>query len=168
MLSLTTTRLTLDRFSPDDEVLLHLLFTDPYARQYLWDNEILEKEVTIDILRKNEAYFQNHRWGLWKIQLKDTGDVIGFAGLWPFFDEQQPQLLYGLFQKYTGRGYATEAAAAVAKYCFDQLGFSYLTASMDEPNAASHKVAGRLGMKLAGRRIENGKPTVFYRLEKSR
>ncbi|WP_394336181.1 hypothetical protein [Adhaeribacter arboris] len=38
---------------------------------------------------------------------------MGFAGLWFFFEEDQPHLLYGLLPEYTKSGLATEAARAV-------------------------------------------------------
>lgn len=167
MISLKSTRLILAPFSPDDEVLLHTLFTDPFIREHLWDSEIVPIETTRDILAKNQQYFTGNKWGLWQVRLHETGDTIGFSGLWPFFDELQPQLLYGLFEKYTRRGYATEACTLVLEYCFGQLGFTCLRASMDEGNTSSNKVAEKLGMALVDKRMEKQKPTVFYEIEKS-
>ena len=40
----------------------------------------------------------------------DTDITIGMVGLWEFFDEPQPQLLYALLPEHTGKGIADEAS----------------------------------------------------------
>jgi ribosomal-protein-alanine N-acetyltransferase len=87
-------------------------------------------------------------------------------GLWHFFDERQPQLLYALLPDFTGRGYAAEGARRIVEYAFAELGLDYLDASCDVPNAASQRTAERLGMKKYKEEVKNGLPTLFYRLEK--
>jgi len=162
---LETGRLTLVPFAKD-LALLHDTFTNPFVREYLWDDETISPEQTSDILDTNLQAFDNESWGLWKILLKKDRAYVGFAGLWIFFEETQPQLLYGLLPESTGRGYATEAAAAVVDYAFDQLGFSYLTASFDTPHIASRRVCQNLDMEEMNTTRINGKLTTFYRIEK--
>ena len=47
---------------------------------------------------------------------------LGFAGLWHPPDLHEPELCWSLFPGNTGRGYATEAAAAALRWCFDEGG----------------------------------------------
>ncbi|NJS16396.1 MAG: GNAT family N-acetyltransferase [Nostocaceae cyanobacterium CSU_2_110] len=68
----------------------------------------------------------NQKFGLWFIQTKDEKEIIGFVGLWYFFDESQPQLVYALLPEATKKGYATEAANKILEYCFNQLGYQYV------------------------------------------
>ncbi len=164
--TLTTSRLTLIPFEKEDLAVLHLTFTNPFGRKFLWDDEIIPLETTKDILTKSETYFQQHHWGLWKILLTAQQRYAGFAGLWYFFDESQPQLLYGVLPDQTNQGLATEASEAVIQYAFEQLGFSYLTASCDTPHTDSKKVCERLGMKLVEEKNINGKSTTFYRIDR--
>ncbi|MEM9670962.1 MAG: GNAT family N-acetyltransferase [Cyclobacteriaceae bacterium] len=164
---LLTSRLRLIPFSQSDQDLLHQTFTDLFVRKFLWDDEIIPESQTREILEQNEQHFQNDHWGLWKIAQKTDEVYIGFAGLWYFFEEDQPQLLYGLLPTATGQGYATEASRAIVHYAFQELGFSYLIASCDVPHTASRKVAERLGMQFVEERTEQDKPTAFYRLEKA-
>ena len=161
-------RILLLPFTPDDQQLLYDLFTDPFIRKYLWDDEILTQEATGEILDQNTKLLEENAWGLWKIILNPTGSVIGFAGLWSFFDEPQPQLIYGLRKPHTGNGYAQEAAQLVISYAFNKLGFSYLDASMDKPHLASQKVAEKLQMTRFKEAVIDGKETVFYRLTSNR
>ncbi len=161
-----TVRLTLVPFQTHEVVLLHETFTDPSVRQFLWDNQVISVEQTQEIVLTSQVHFQNHNWGLWKIILKADQSYLGFAGLWFFFDESQPQLLYGLLSDKTKQGYATEAAQAIIKYAFNALQFTYIVASCDTPHTDSKNVCLRLKMILEEEKEINGKPTTFYRLNK--
>jgi [ribosomal protein S5]-alanine N-acetyltransferase len=120
---LYTDRLTLEPFAIRDLALLHNTFTHPFVRKYLWDDEIIPLEQTAEILEVNSRHFENDHWGLWKIIVHPGQAYAGFAGLWLFFDQHLPQLLYGLLPDMTKQGYATEAARAVITYAFDHLSF---------------------------------------------
>ncbi|MEL6656684.1 MAG: GNAT family N-acetyltransferase [Bacteroidota bacterium] len=159
-------RLQLIPFLPEDSVLFLNLNTNPFVRQFLWDDQIIDATTAEAIIQQNSKHFQEDRYGLWKLLIEGSNEVIGYTGLWYFFDEPQPQLIYALLEPYTQKGYATEAATRVISYAFAELNFQYLLAAMDEPHRASQKVAKRLGMTLLDKRIEEGKSTVFYRINK--
>jgi len=163
---LETERLWLAPFSRGDESILHQLFIDPFIRKYLWDDVLLTPEQSQEVLETNIRHFEQDQWGLWKIQDKDTGKVMGFTGLWYFFDEPQPQLLYGILEKYTSQGYASEAASQIIEYAFDTLSFKYLIAAMDAPHKVSQKLAQRIGMSFYEEKVEEGKSTIFYKISK--
>lgn len=163
---LRTDRLSIIPFSQEDGSLLHRMFTDDTVRQYLWDDIIVSEHEVEDILKVNDVLFTKREFGLWKVIRVEDQVVVGFTGLWFFFDEPQPQLLYGLMPDYFGNGYATEVARAIIQYAFDQLGFAYVHAATDPDNTASNKVAERLEMKLVKKRKMEGKMTMFWRIEK--
>ncbi len=162
---LETNRLTLVPFRPEEVALLHQTFTNSFVREYLWDNEIITLEQTEAIIRANQEHFKNEWWGLWKILVKPDQAYAGFAGLWFFFEEKQPQLLYGLLPHKTKQGYATEAARAVLTYAFEQLHFPYLIAACNSPHQASKNVRERLNMKVIAEKQVNNQATTFYRLD---
>lgn len=163
---LSTDRLSIIPFSEEDRSLLHRMFTDDTVRQYLWDDLLISEHEAEDILKVNDILLAKRQFGLWKVVRKEDQAVVGFTGLWFFFDEPQPQLLYGLMPAYFRNGYATEVAAAIIQYAFDQLGFSYVHAATDPENTPSNKVAKRLGMRLMQKRMMEGKMTMFWRIEK--
>lgn len=163
--TLETDRLTLLPFSLEEVEILHRTFTDPFVREYLWDNQIISREQTEEILQTNEEHFKQDHWGLWKIIVKEDQSYLGFAGLWFFFDEEQPQLLYGLLPEQTKNGFATEAAQTVLDYAFTQLHFPYLVAACNSPHQASKKLCERLGMQKVAEKIINNQATTFYRIE---
>ena len=131
----------------------------------MWDDELIDESTAREILVQNDKHFEEDKYGIWKIQLRETKETLGYTGLWYFFDEPQPQLIYALLKSFTKKGYAREAAFSMIKYAFGELGFDYLIAATDEPHMESQRVALNLGMEFIEKRIENKKPTLFYRIE---
>jgi RimJ/RimL family protein N-acetyltransferase len=54
-----------------------------------------------------------------------------------------------------GHGYATEAARALLRLGFDELGLHRIVARLDERNESSAKLARRLGMRQEARLVHN-------------
>lgn len=163
---LETDRLILQPIVENDLNTLHAIFTDSYVRKYLCDGQIWSLDPVEEMLEQNTNLFGEKKFGLWFIQTKSDRAVIGFVGLWYFFEEEQPQLVYALLPTATKKGYATEAATKIIEYGVDELGFDYLVASCDRPNIESQKVAARLGMKQVEERIVDGNPILFFRIDK--
>jgi ribosomal-protein-alanine N-acetyltransferase len=161
-----TERLNLVPFNENDIILFYDLNTNLFIRKYLWDDEVIEMGTAKEIIEKNKQHFIEDKFGIWKIQLKTSNEVIGYAGLWYFFEDSQPQLIYAILERYTKYGYATEASQAVVDYAFNRLNFEYLIAATDEPHIASQQVAKRLGMSLVDQSTVNGKQTMFYRINR--
>lgn len=161
-----TSRLQLLPFTSSDTTIFHKLNVDPFIRKYLWDDELISEQLAKEVMAENTRLFSEKHYGLWKIIFKEREKLMGYTGLWFFFAELQPQLIYAILEKYTGLGFATEAAKAIIEYSFQKLDFNYLIAATDEPHLASQHVAKRLGMRFVEKRIEHEKPTLFYRIEK--
>jgi [ribosomal protein S5]-alanine N-acetyltransferase len=144
---LQTERLTLRPVSADLLPELHQIFIDPLIRRYLLDDEEVSVDWTVNAVEASQTSFENNRYGLWVLQLKNTHSPIGFCGYWRFDQLSYPlQLLYGVLPAYWGWGLATEAARAVISYGFEQIGFPEIVAAADIPNTASFEVMKRLGM----------------------
>lgn len=160
---LHTSRLLMRPVGQTDFDILQTILTDRFVRRYLCDDQILSAEHIQEFIRVSEQTFDEGKYGLWLLNELSKNRVIGLAGLWSFFDEGQPQLLYALLPAFTREGYATEASAAIIQYCFATLAFPYIDASFDEPNVASLRVAERLQMTFLKREWINGSPLLFYR-----
>jgi ribosomal-protein-alanine N-acetyltransferase len=163
---LKTQQLVLRPILESELSTLHTIFTDSYVRKYLCDDQVFSLQQVEEMLKQSIKHFEEEKFGLWFIKINGESEVIGFVGLWYFFDEEQPQLIYALLPKALKKGYATEAANKIIEYCFDELGYEYLVASCDQANIESQKVAKRLGMRKMEEKIVNGSPIVFFRLEK--
>jgi RimJ/RimL family protein N-acetyltransferase len=61
--------------------------------------------------------------------------------------DRQAELGWVIAPEHAGRGYATEAAAALLRICFDDLGLYRVTALCFADNVASWRIMERLGMR---------------------
>lgn len=161
-----TQRLRLKPILESELNTLHSIFINPYVRKYLCDDKVWSLQQVEEMLIESQRLFDERKFGLWFIETKDEKEIIGFVGLWYFFGEGQPQLAYALLPEATKKGYATEAATRIVKYCFNELGYQYLLASCDQPNLESRKVAERIGMREVEEKIVNGNSILFFRVEK--
>jgi len=164
-MTLETQRLRLKPILKTDLNTLHNIFVNPHVRKYLCDDNIWSVQQVEEMLIENQKLFDQQKFGLWFIETKNQQEIIGFVGLWYFFDQQQPQLVYALLPEATKKGYATEAATKILEYSFNQLGYQYLNASCDRPNIDSVKLAQRIGMKQVEEKLVNDKPLLFFQVE---
>jgi [ribosomal protein S5]-alanine N-acetyltransferase len=126
----------------------HSLVQDEHVRRYLMDGQILPLEWSERRIRESEALFERRAVGLWLVEEKSTADLIGFCGFLEIPSlHPAPQLVYAMFERHTGRGYATEMARASIAYARRRAGFEKIVAGVDEVNAASLRVLEKLGFQ---------------------
>jgi len=83
---------------------------------------------------------------------RSGGALVGGIGLRIAKDQGQAELGYWIGVPHWNQGYCTEAAAAVLRYGFDELGLRRIHASHYSNNPASGRVMLKIGMKHEGRR----------------
>ena len=150
---LETPRLLIRRLEPGDVEPLAVLWTDVEVTRYLGgprDPQRVRASMAADA-----AAVEQPAMDLWTVVEKVGGRVVGHCGLLEktVDGRAEVELVYVLARWAWGHGYATEAAAAVCKYAFEGLGLRRLVSLVDPPNAASLRVAARLGMRLKGETV---------------
>jgi len=145
---------------------LHRLFADPSVRRFLLDDQIVPREWTEAEIISSIKLFESDGHGMWAVCQKGEGALIGFCGFRFFHDPPELQLLYGIAPEYWSRGLTTEAAKAMIKYAFSELGFTRIVASADAPNTASFRVMEKAGMKFEKRVTIDGRDTIYYTIER--
>jgi RimJ/RimL family protein N-acetyltransferase len=126
----------------------HSLVQDDHVRRYLMDGELLPRDWSEQRVRDSVSLFERRGVGLWLAYESKSGELAGFCGfieLPPLHAE--PQLVYALFERFTGMGYATEMAAASIAEASRQPGFSTIVAGVDEVNVASVHILEKLGFQ---------------------
>ena len=78
--------------------------------------------------------------------MKESGLVIGFAGLKFLDDLQDVDIGYRFFPAYWGKGLATEACRPIVGYGFEVLQLRRIIGLVDPANVASVRVLKKLGM----------------------
>ncbi|NNU15066.1 GNAT family N-acetyltransferase [Parvularcula sp. ZS-1/3] len=159
---LKTERLRLRPLTQDDQPWFGKLNRDPVVRRFLWDDDIISDEQAADIIAESSRLFEDRQYGLFRAD-DENGEPVGYYGLWFFFGEDLPQLLYVTDPERNKEGFAVEGARAIRDYAFGPLAFSHLDAACDAANEPSHQVARALGFKLRKTAMEEGLETTFYR-----
>lgn len=161
---LETERLVLRHLLLSDLDALFALYCDPQIRQYFPEGTLTYDETREELEWFLHGHPRHPELGLWATMDKSSGQFIGRCGLLPWtIDERlEVEVAYLLDKAYWGQGLATEAAQAVAKYGFEQLGLSRLICLIDPRNQASQNVAGRIGMQLEQTREDEHGPYLIY------
>lgn len=91
------------------------------------------------------GHWQLRGYGLWAVESKENGSFLGRVGL--YNPEGWPGLEVGwaLRECHQGHGYATEAGAAALRFAFERVGAEEVISCIQPGNAASIKVAEKLG-----------------------
>ena len=148
---ITSPRLAYERVSDTTLHEFHSLVVDAHVRRYLMDDAIFPLEWSAERVRDSEALFAARGVGLWLTREQPSGALAGFCGFLELPSvHPDPQLVYALFEPFTGRGYATEMARAAIAHARRQPGFEEVVAAVDDVNAASLRVLDKLGFDKIG------------------
>ena len=140
---------------------MHAVFTQPGVRRYIFDDAVLEREQTAQLIARSLALFAERQFGLWLARTA-ADELMGFGALWFFRDPPELELLYGVADAAVGRGFGREIAQAVLAYGFDVLHMPVIRASMDAGHDRSIRLAGDLGFVFERRARVAGLDTVYY------
>ncbi|WP_030681347.1 GNAT family N-acetyltransferase [Streptomyces rimosus] len=147
MTELHTERLILRRWRESDLGPWAAMNADPQVREHLGD--LLTREQSDVSVQRYEAGFDRRGYGWWALEVRATGEFIGFAGL-DDTDDDMPfkgvEIGWRLARPAWGRGYATEAARAGLAYGFDTLELPEILAVTTAANVRSQAVMRRIGM----------------------
>ncbi|MFE9248633.1 GNAT family N-acetyltransferase [Streptomyces sp. NPDC007088] len=145
---LRTERLLLRGWRESDLGPWAALNADPEVRAYF--PEVLDRAQSEASAAEFQRQLLARGWGWWAVEVRATGEFIGFAGLDPV-DEEVPfdgvEAGWRLTRSAWGHGYATEAARAVLAFGFEELGLPEILALCAAGNLRSRAVMERLGME---------------------
>lgn len=144
-----TPRLILRQWKPEDRAPFAALNGDPVAMEHF--PATLSRAESDALADRIEGLIAERGWGFWAVELKATGEFIGFTGLHvPRADlPMSPCVEIGwrLSREHWGRGYATEAAEAALAIGFTRLDLAEIVSFTALRNLRSQKVMQRLGMQ---------------------
>lgn len=152
--TIETERLRLRPVAAGDVDPLHERRNDPATAQ--WQSWALpytrdQAEQLIDQILAHDGVPPAEGWFQISVDEQSTGHTIGDLALHLTFGGRCAELGYTFAPAARGKGYATEAAAALTAWCVDTLGVSRVSAQMHPDNVASARVAEHIGMEFEGR-----------------
>jgi RimJ/RimL family protein N-acetyltransferase len=145
---LHTERLVLRRWTDRDREVFARINADPEVMRYRL--RTLSRQESDDLIDDIEASFDQNGFGMWAVEATQDSRLIGFIGL-ELASEEMPfrplvHIGWHLAVDAWHHGYATEGAAAVLDFAFDDLGLSEVVAHTTARNERSQAVMRRLGM----------------------
>ena len=170
---LRTARLLMRRWRRGDREPFAAMNSDPEVMRYF--PALMSRGDSDGFVDLIEARFEEQGFGLWALEVLDTGRFVGFTGLNPM-PAGVPgaggvEVGWRLARSAWGHGYATEAGRAALAVAFDRAGLPEvwsLTARLNEPSIA---VMRRLGLSFVSAaphpRVDPASPLaphVFYRI----
>jgi RimJ/RimL family protein N-acetyltransferase len=169
-MSIETERLIIRTYTPDDLDALTAVLGDPTTMAF-WPRPFTHDEAA-DWLRRNIARREESIYGRRAVLLRASGELIGDAGVVraELAGAERDDLGYIIRSDHWGRGYATEAARALAALYLHAHASPALYANMAHDHVASRAVAERLGMHRVAEYPNprnRGILTYLYRLERA-
>ena len=144
---LETERLLLREYGEEDAEAFFKLNTNPEVLRFVPDKALQSVEQARQILIDHPiADYRKHGFGRGACILKSTGDNIGFAGLKYLEELGEVDVAYRLLPTHWGKGLATEAALASARYGFADLGLKKIIGLAMPENIASVRILEKAGL----------------------
>ena len=155
MLILETERLRLRKLEAEDFAALCRVLQDE-AAMYAYAHAFSDAEVQ-DWLDRQRARYREDGFGLWAVELRQSGRVIGQCGLTmqDFGGRRVPEIGYLFERAHWHRGYATEAAVACKLLAFCTLELDAVYSIIRDNNLPSQAVALRNGMVPVARIVKH-------------
>lgn len=129
----------------------HEYASDPENTRYMMHLPNPSRSETADFLTMIEREWESESPQSYEFAVLLDGEHIGACGLYVADEDRTTAEAGWIFnKKYWGRGYASEAAAAVISYGVNELGFRKYIATCDSGNTGSWRVMEKLGMQRVG------------------
>ena len=144
---------------PDDLPALVALWTDPAVTRFLGgprEPVALRAGLAENLLPDAPPF------NLWPVLELAGGRLVGHCGV---LDKEvdgrtEYELVYVFAQAAWGQGYATEIGLALRRHAFGALGLTRLISLIEPENAASRRVAEKVGMHHEGDTLRPGGRTL--------
>ena len=169
-----TKRCIIRELTMDDIDALFELYSKPGITDFVEPLYDYDKECEYE-----RAYIEHmygyYEYGMWLVFSKETGELIGRAGLEnrDYCDEQETQGVSGTYHsemelgyiiapEYQRQGYATEVCQAILEYAWENLCPDRINCLIDENNYPSRRLVEKLGFQLIGKTDVTGESLLRY------
>lgn len=154
---LDTPRLALREFTADDAAFIVELLNDPGWLRFIGDRGVRsEADARAWIDERLVGSYRRHGFGLWAMQRRADGALLGMCGLVRRDALPDADVGYALMPHARGAGYAREAAAACLEHAARRLGMTRVLAITRPDNLSSSATLRAIGMRQIERRVLDG------------
>ncbi|MCR4655072.1 MAG: GNAT family N-acetyltransferase [Lachnospiraceae bacterium] len=161
---LETERCLVREMTEEDLPQLYEVYSGPDITRYtegLYEDYEKELDYTREYIDKHYRFFE---YGLWVVFEKQTGKMIGRAGLSERNGFDEAEIGYVIAQPFQRKGYAYEVLSAVLDYARKELSMKSVNAFTVKENTASVNLLDKLGFTYLGEIMIDGKPHQRYNI----
>ena len=150
MVTLPSERLVLREFVRDDFDSVHKYASDPEVVKFMpWGpntraetRRFIERNIQAQVVKPRTSY---------ELAITIDGELIGGCGLTIHsISDKKAEVGYCLRRDMWGKGIATEVAASLIRFGFEELGLHRIRALCDTMNHGSYRVMEKNGMQREG------------------
>lgn len=145
---LETRRCILRETTEEDVDAFYRIYEEPSVTRYM-EPLFPDREEEIRYTREyRKNVYEFYGYGVWTVILKETGEVIGRAGLSVREGYEEPELGFVIGVPWQRQGLAWEICLAILQYGKKELGFATVQALTEPANEASKALLEKLGFTL--------------------
>jgi ribosomal-protein-alanine N-acetyltransferase len=141
-----TERLLLRRWRDEDRDSFAAMNADPAVMEHM--QGLMTRERCDAFIDKIEAWWDEHGWGLWAIEVPGVAPFVGYVGLWPayYLPGDPVEVGWRMIREHWGHGYVTEAAREALRFGFEDIGLEEIVSFTVPQNQRSWRVMERIGL----------------------
>ena len=144
-----TERLALRRLGVEDAEFIRELLNEPSFIKNIGDRGVkTNADACRYILNGPVVSYERFGFGLYLVELKETGEAIGICGLLKRDNLADVDIGFAFLPRFWGKGYAAESAAAVMEYGRRVVGLRRIVAVTAPHNEGSIKVLRKIGLRF--------------------
>jgi ribosomal-protein-alanine N-acetyltransferase len=157
-----TNRFLLRQLRTDDAAFVLEIVNSPGWLRFIGDRGVHDLEGATKYIRKNINNYQALGFGLYAIEMKDSGEVAGMCGLLKRDYLPAADIGYALLPRFEGLGLAQEAGRSVVKYAQEMLQMTSLFAIVTPQNSRSISLLEKIGFRFSKEITENNEQLLVY------
>lgn len=169
-LLIATPRLDIRPFLPGDLDELHVMYGDPVVMSFIGDGRAATQEQTAQALLETIEDHDDRRPGLLACVERSTGELIGRGGFraWEVDGVEETEIGWMVVRERQSEGLGTEQGAALRDYAFNVLDLDHVISVIQPQNAASIRVAEKVGASYWRDWVTpGGQEVVLYRVNRT-
>ena len=149
--TITTERLKLRRLAHSDADAIVGIFGSPEVLRFLSQPLRSTREQAVELVDWFDAGFVEQKGVQWGITRHGDDPVIGTCGFYAWDQtNRKVDIGYQFTPSAWGKGYATEAAQGIIRWCFANLDVHRIQADCTAGNDASERVMTKCGFRFEG------------------
>ena len=162
-----TERLLLRAYTEEDFTALREILSDAETMKYY--PKPYDDAGVMRWIRWCMDSYEKNGFGLWAIELKESGAFIGDCGisLQNIDGETLPEIGYHIHKDHWRRGYAKEACAAVKDWLFTRTAYDSVYSYMNRENLPSYATAASNGMRRIKEYFNGAEHLLVYAITRS-